>query len=81
MDLRMAADWKGTCFYAQTPVVQLIGGVPPSGLDHPLVPGLTMRLYLLARDDTTLAVEIDDFAQGAHLDAYSKVVETMRFVG
>ena len=79
MDLHMAADWKGTCFYAETPVVQLIGGVPPSGLDHPLVPGLTMRLYLLARGETTLAIELDDFAQGAHLDTYSKIVETMRF--
>ena len=79
MDLHMAADWKGTCFYAKTPVVQLIGGVPPSGLDHPLVPGLTMRLYLLARGDTTLGIELDDFAHGAHLDTYSQIVETMQF--
>ncbi len=78
MDLRMAADWKGTCFFAQSPYVQLIGGAPPSSLDHGLGPGLTMRLYLLARGDTTLAIEVDDFAEGAHLDGYSKIVETMQ---
>lgn len=79
MDLQMKASWTGTCFYAQTPVVQLIGGVAPSGLDHPLVPGLTMRLYLLGRGDSTLAIEIDDYAGGAHLASYSKIVEMMQF--
>ena len=80
MDLRLAPGWTGTCFYANgQPVVQLIGGVPPSGLDHPIVPGLTMRLYLLQRADTTLAVEIEDFADGAHLDSYSKIVHKLMF--
>jgi hypothetical protein len=80
MDLRMAPDWKGTCFYSNgQPVVQLIGGVAPSGLDHGLGPGLSMRLYLLKRGDTTLAVEIDDFADGAHLDTYSKIVDKFTF--
>jgi hypothetical protein len=79
MDLHMAASWTGMCFYQPGPVVQLIGGVPPSGLDHPLIPGLTMRLYLLARGDTTLAIEVDDYAKGAHLDTYSTIVEAMHF--
>jgi hypothetical protein len=81
MDISMAPDWTGMCFYWDEPAVQLIGGVPPSEFDHAIIPGLTMRLYLLARGSSTIAVEISDFSDGAHLDAYSAIVEQFKFGG
>jgi hypothetical protein len=81
MDIGMAPGWTGTCFYWDEPAVQLIGGVPPSEFDHGIIPGLTMRLYLLARGTSTLAIEITDFSDGAHLDGYSAIVEQFEFGG
>lgn len=64
-------------------LVCLIVGVSPSGLEHGLGQGLTMRLYLLAQHDPlfggTLAIEIDDVSGGGHLDSYSAVVKNFRF--
>lgn len=79
MDISMAPDWTGTCFYTDEPGVQLIGGVPPSEFDHGIDRGMTMRLYLLARGATTLAIEISDYSDGAHLDEYSAIVEQFEF--
>lgn len=68
-------DLKGRC---------LIMGVIPSGFEHGVSPGETMRLYLLEYADPlltgkTLAIEIVDLSGGGHLDAYSAVVERFRF--
>jgi hypothetical protein len=79
MDISMAPDWTGTCFYSTEPVVQLMGGVAPSEFDHAIVGGLAMRLYLLDRGDSTLAVEVGDWSAGANLDAYSELVEQFEF--
>jgi hypothetical protein len=85
MDIGMAAGWTGTCFYSPEPVVQLIAGAPPSEFEHPIIEGLTMRVYLLDLDyelrrlESTLAIEVDDVSGGAHLDGYSKIVETFSF--
>jgi hypothetical protein len=93
LDITLADGWTGTCFYAPggLPVVQMFRGVSPSSLDHPMGPGLTMRLYLLdipggltTSSGTpvapgTLAIEVDDFAEGAHLDSYSAIVDQIRF--
>jgi hypothetical protein len=79
MDIRMAPDWTGTCFYWAEPIVQLMGGVPPSEFDHGVDRGMTMRLYLLARGSTTLAIEVADYSDGAHLDDYSAIVEQFVF--
>jgi hypothetical protein len=81
MDIRMAPGWTGKCYYWPDPVVQLIAGVRPSEFEHPVIAGLTMRLYLLARGTSTLAVEVDDFSDGAHLDRYSKIVDGFAFGG
>jgi hypothetical protein len=79
MDISMAPDWTGTCFYSSEPGVQLMGGVAPSEFDHSVVGGLAMRLYLLDRGDSTLAIEIGDFSGGANLDAYAAIVEQFEF--
>jgi len=79
MDIRMAPDWTGTCFYWAEPIVQLMGGVPPSEFDHGIDQDMTMRLYLLVRGSTTLAIEVADYSDGAHLDDYSAIVEQFAF--
>jgi hypothetical protein len=79
MDIRMAPGWTGTCFYSTEPGVQLLGGVPPSDFDHGIIEGLTIRLYLLARGESTVAIEIGDYADGAHLEEYSAIVEQFVF--
>ena len=76
LDLKLA---KGT----HKDLVCLIAGVPPSGLEHGVIPGLVMRLYLLANHDPitggTVAIEIDDVSGGGHLDRYTSVVKDFRF--
>ena len=76
LDLQLAKD-------AHTKLVCLIVGVPPSGLEHGVGPGLAMRLYLLANHDPivggTVAIEIDDVSGGGHLNKYSAVVKNFRF--
>jgi hypothetical protein len=79
MDISMAPDWTGTCFYSTEPGVQLMGGVAPSDFHHSVVGGLAIRLYLLDRGDSTLAIEIGDFSGGANLDAYAAIVEQFEF--
>ena len=80
LDITLADGWTGTCFYAPggLPVVPMFRGVDPSSLDHGMGAGLTMRLYLLDRSWGTLAIEVDDFANGAHLDGYSAIVNQIQ---
>ena len=59
---------------AATEGTSLIVGISPSSLDHGVIPGLTIRLYLLDFDGTALAIEVDD-VNAANLDEYSAVVE------
>jgi hypothetical protein len=82
LDIRLADGWTQTCFYSGgNPVVPLIRGVPPSDLDHPIGPGLRMRLYLLDRSGSTLAIELGELGDygGAHLDTYSAIVDELHF--
>jgi hypothetical protein len=80
LDIRMADGWTGTCFYAPPgePVVQLIGGSYPSEFDHPIGPGVFVRLYLLQQPDGTLAIEVDTF-DSTQLDTYSEIIEQIKF--
>jgi hypothetical protein len=58
----------------------LLVGVGPASLDHGLIKGLHLRVYLLTEaDDSTLAIEIDDVHGGAGLAAYAKVAEALKF--
>jgi hypothetical protein len=81
LDVRLAAGWTKTCFYSPgQPVVPLIRGASPdSDLDSPIGPGIVMRLYLLDHAGATMAVEVGDNSGGTHLDAYSKVVDQLKF--
>jgi hypothetical protein len=81
LGIRLADGWKKTCPYSQgNPVVPLVRGAgTSSGVDHPMGPGLIMRLYLLDLPGSTLAVELSDISGGTHLDAYSAIVAQLRF--
>jgi len=37
------------------------------------------RVYLLDLPDSTLAIELTDISGGAHLDAYSAIVDQLHF--
>lgn len=63
-------------------VALLFSGVTPSSLDHGVIFGLAMRLYLLTYADGILAVEVDDIASApGTLDDYAAVVEGLAFNG
>ena len=81
LDMHLSSTWKKTCRYNHgKPTVQLIVGVPPSGLVHTMIPHLTIRLYLLHYHAGTLAVEIDDVHKGhPHLGAYSRLLRQVQF--
>jgi hypothetical protein len=82
VDLRVVKGWKKTCPYSNgTPVVPLMAGRIPSGLDHNLIPGQATRLYLLAFDAGVLAIEVVDIKDAGHLDSYSQVVQDFSFNG
>jgi hypothetical protein len=78
MDIRMAPGWTDTCFL-DFPVVPFMGGLPPSDFYEGVEQGMAIRLYLLARGDATLAVEIGVVGDGSNLDTYTSIVESFRF--
>jgi hypothetical protein len=80
LDLVLAEGGGITCGgMGDTSLVPLILGWAPSSLEHALISGVTMRLYLLAYGDGTLAIEVDDLEGGANLDEYSAIIESMTF--
>lgn len=79
-DLRQRPTWHRTCPYsAGRPLSSVLVGIADSGLDHNIIPGQTMRLYLLAFHGTVIAVEVEDVRSAGHLAAYSRIVSTFRF--
>jgi hypothetical protein len=55
-------------------------GLPPSSLDHAVVPGMTMRLFLLAWAHQVLAVELDDIDEApGDLASLTAVARTLHF--
>ena len=80
LDIELKHSWRATCsFSAGEPIVQLIVGLPPSGLDHTLIPGIVMRLYLMARNTGTLAIEVDAVHDPGALAGYSTIVKRFQF--
>jgi hypothetical protein len=80
LDILMDPTWTGSCFYSQgNPVVPLIQGAGPPGLDHSMGPGLTMRAYLLENGVGTLLIEISGTLGGSPLDDYSEIVSGFQF--
>jgi hypothetical protein len=71
-----------TCRKGTTPVTVFVmfSGLPPSSLDHGVIVGMTMRLYLLSYHSQVLAVEMDDIdAAPGNLATYSAVVKQLQF--
>jgi len=78
----MAEGWSQACPYSNgVPVVAMMPGSAPSGLDHNVVPGQVTRLYLLSYLDNVLAIEVVDIADAGHVDVLTAVVETFAFDG
>lgn len=82
LSIALANGWTTDCPYSGgQPTVQLITGLPPSGLDHGMNPGQAMRLYLLDYGAGTLAIEVTDMSGGKHLAGYVPVVSALKFAG
>jgi hypothetical protein len=83
MDIELSQKLSKDCpsFGEVGHAVPLILGVPPSSLDHAIVDGLTMRLYLLAHDGGSLAIEVDDVHKGQNLTDYSELIRHFHFGG
>jgi hypothetical protein len=80
LGIRMRPTWTKTCPYSNGhPVVPLIVGTGPSGLDHNIGDGRAVRLYLLANGDRTMVIEVVDIADARHLAAYGLIAEAMRW--
>jgi hypothetical protein len=63
-------------------VALLFSGLAPSSLDHGVIHGMTMRLYLLRFHGGILAVELDDIDRApGTLGDLSAVAEGLRFAG
>jgi hypothetical protein len=79
-DLRQRPTWRRTCPYSEgRPLSSVLVGIADPGLDHPIIPQQTMRLYLLAFHRTVIAIEVEDVRSAGHLAAYSRIVSTFRF--
>ncbi len=64
----------------QIDVAGLFSGVPPSSLDHAVIPGMTMRLYLLAFGGKVLGIELDDIDSApGDLAQLSSVATSLKF--
>lgn len=81
LDIRMAENWTEGCAYWEGgPVIPLIVGLAPSGLDHSMILDQATRLYLLDRSDYgTLVIEVTDVSGGSRLDSYSPIVKQIEF--
>jgi hypothetical protein len=80
LEVRMKDSWTKPCSYsAGHPIVPMLLGLPPSGLDHNIGAGRAWHLDLLERGAATLAVEVVDINDGAHLADYDAVVEQFVF--
>lgn len=58
----------------------LFSGVSPSSLDHAVIPGMTMRLFLLSYGEGVLGVELDDIDKSpGDLGQLTAVASTFQF--
>ena len=82
LDIKLAKGFKPVVDWS--PGRCVIIGQAPSGLEHGINPGGSMRLYLLESPvvhGATLAIEIDDVTGTDALDGYSDVVKQFQFGG
>ncbi len=85
LDIRIDPAWKRTCSFSEKmPVVQLIfSGAKLGGYLWAIVPGQSMRWYILGSDDGTLIVALEDdpggLPHGELLRTGSEIVESLEF--
>ena len=61
-------------------VAGLFSGVAPSSLDHAVIPGMTMRLFLLSSAGNVLGIELDDIDQApGGLDQLTATARRLEF--
>lgn len=72
-----------TCTAAPGVHLELAGittGLPPSEFDHAVIPGMTMRVFLLAHDGRVLLIELDDIYEApGDLFSLTTVARGFRF--
>ena len=77
VDVTLAKGWKTTCPFSKgKPVVPLIiGGAGSSHLYHVSLPGMSVRLYLLAAGDGNVVIEVAQVpGQGTFTEYLAEVV-------
>jgi hypothetical protein len=85
LDLQLDPGWKQTCFYSgRTPVAPLIiNKADVGGYNWAMLPGMSLRWYVLDSDDGVLVVDIEDGPGGAsHDDVFrmgGQIVESFVF--
>lgn len=80
LDIERSAEPSKACpSFKGKPAVPLIVGEAGSSLDHAVIEGLTIRLYLLASQGGSLAIEVDDVHRGRHLREFSALIENFKF--
>ena len=80
-DLSQRPMWHRTCPYSGgRPLSSVLVGLADQGLDHPIIPRQTMRLYLLQDHRVVIAVELEDVHSVGTLPAYSRIVRTFHFL-
>lgn len=79
-DIRQRPTWRRTCPYSGgQPLSSVLVGLADTGLDHPVIPRQTMRLYLLALKRSVVAIEAEDVHTAGRLKAYSRIVSRFHF--
>lgn len=82
LDLALDPSWTETCVYSQgQPIVPFIIGGGPSDLHHVVLPGNDLRLYLLAYEDGTVAIEVSPEGRDLtrFLDEAQPVIDQLEF--
>jgi hypothetical protein len=85
VDIELDRGWKKDCFFSEgMPTVPLLIHRADIGAYHwTILPGMSMRWYILATDDGVLIADIEDGPDGlSHTDVLeegTKIVETFTF--
>jgi hypothetical protein len=81
LDVKIRPGFAGGCDLTpgQPRVVPVLTGTYPSQFEHAVLGDFTLRLYLLAFEAGTLAIEVDDRPGGTGLDDYAAIVNQFTF--
>lgn len=85
LDLRLDPGWKQTCCYGEpTPAAPLIiNTAEVGGYNWAMLPGMSLRCYVLDPDDGVMVVDVEDGPGGASRDDLlsigSRIVDSLTF--